>query len=45
MLLIRKRDEMFEIDANSADDIAINALFELMKFESERNLSDFLIVS
>lgn len=42
MLFITNRDESFEIGADAA---AINALFEFMNLESERNLSDFLIVS
>lgn len=45
MLLIPNRDEGFDIDANSTDAATINALFDLMDLESERNLSDILIVS
>lgn len=45
MILITNPDEMMQMEAIGAGDAAINALFELMDLESERDLSDLLIVS
>lgn len=45
MLLITNPDEMMQTEGIGAGDAAINALFELMELESERDLSDSLIVS
>lgn len=45
MLLITNPDEVIQKDGIGAENAAINALFELMDLESERNSSDSLIVS
>lgn len=44
MLFVTNPDE-FEFDISTEDDATIDALFNLMDMESERNLADSLIVS
>lgn len=44
MILIPNCDDATETDVSSVDTATINALFEFMDLENERNLADHLIV-